>query len=175
MDDHMHNFRSAKSCNTINLLKGQSCVVLFMVLAVSSVGFAASQLTFDENGVPTSLVLNGTNRLHADQSSSGFFLRTLSGKSTTETALQHVEIKGNVYTVSESGGLPRFTFRVDNHPRYVSFHMLKIEGVDDWSTSLALRMNATVDLGSLWADNGKGNRTINKWTKAFDHMVEIFG
>jgi len=153
------------------VLSAKTFVLLVSVLALSSLSLAVSELTFNSNGVPTSLVLNGANRLDSDQSSSGFFLRKSSGRSALETKLKNVVVKGYTYTVSESGGLPRFTFRVDNHTRYVSFHMMKIEGITDRSTSLVLRINATVDLGSLWTGNGTQNRTINKGTKSFDHLV----
>ena len=148
-------------------------LIWITVLTFSSLSLAASQLTFNSNGIPTALVLNGTNRLGSNQSASGFFLRTFDGDSVTETALRSVNINGNVYTVSESGGLPRFTFRVDNHDRYVSMHLTNIEGITDRSTGLVLKIMATVDLGSLWTGNGSRSRTINTGTKAFDHMVEF--
>jgi hypothetical protein len=137
----------------------------------SSLSLAASQLTFNSAGVPTSLVLNGTNRLNLNQSASGFFLRQFNGQTVTEKKLQNVVIDGNTYTVSESGGLPRFTFRIDAHTRYVSMHLTNIEGITDRSTGLVMRLNATIDLGSRWTLNN--SYTINKGTKAFDHMVEF--
>jgi len=148
----MHYIQGASHGGAMSLVKYQIRFVLFVVIAVSSVGFAASQLTFDSKGVPTSLVLAGQSRLSSDVPLSGFSLRQSDGQTIQ---LQHAVTDGKTLTVSESGGEPRFTLQVDAYERHVSVHMIKIEGVKDRSTSLELRIPSTMDLG----------------VKAFDQLV----
>jgi len=123
---------------------------LAIMLTLSSASFSASRFTVDSQGTPTSLVLADAQCLPADCSSSGFFL--VEGNRPA-TQLKHVAINGNSLSVSESGGSPRFTFRIDSYPRHVSIHLTKIEGVTVPSVSLELRVQTTASLGAKAVDH----------------------
>ena len=127
--------------------------VVATMLTLPSVALSASELTFSRQGMPTSLVLADVSFLPSDRSSSGFYLRRSKGPATK---LRTVVADGDSMTVSQSGGLPRFSFRIDAYARHVSMHLTKIEGVTDPSVSLELRVETTTELGA----------------KAFDHLVK---
>ncbi|WP_372798391.1 hypothetical protein [Pontiella sp.] len=141
----------------------------------------ASELTFDSNGEPATLILNDVDRFEA-ASSDGFYLRHFDGEAYSTTKMQHIVTAGDTLTISESGGLPRFTVRIDTYDKHLSVHLMDVEGLDDeelhaYGLYLKLYSNASIgfkDLddviystGSdpvylrwqyLWGENYKGKR-----------------
>ncbi|MDF7807190.1 hypothetical protein P4E94_07060 [Pontiellaceae bacterium B12219] len=116
-------------------------------------GTVNSELTFDFNGEPATLILNGVDRLDT-HSSDGFYLRHFDGKNYSSTKMEHVVTAGDTLTISESGGLPRFTVRIDAYDRYVSIHLINVEGIPEeelqaYGFYLKLYSNASIGFKDL--------------------------
>jgi hypothetical protein len=112
-----------------------------------------SELTFDSDGEPASLILNGVDRLQSN-SSDGFYLRYFNGKEYSTTKMENIATLGDTLTVSESGGLPRFTVRIDAYDRHLSIHLINVEGIPDdelraYGLYLKLYSNETIGFKTL--------------------------
>ncbi|CAA6692437.1 Unannotated [Lentimonas sp. CC19] len=140
------------------------CVLLFPVLQC----MGASHFTFDSSAEPASLVLGGVDRLN-QTSSDGFYLRHFDGKDVTATQLTHVTFDGDTLTVSESGGLPQFTLRIDTYDQHVSIHLIEVEGIGDslaYGLVLELDTNANIGLRRLSDIVEVSSSSIVRYTSA---------
>ncbi|MDF7800139.1 hypothetical protein P4C99_11740 [Pontiellaceae bacterium B1224] len=114
---------------------------------------ANSELSFHSNGEPATLVLNGVDRLSAN-SSDGFHLRYFDGENYSTTKMENIVTVGDTLTVSESGGFPRFTIRIDAYEKHVSVHLINVEGIPDdelraYGLYLKLYSNASIGFKDL--------------------------
>jgi hypothetical protein len=123
------------------------------ITILDSTVIADSELTFDSNGEPATLILNGVDRLQSD-SSDGFYLRHFNGKDYSTTKMEHIVTLGDTLTISESGGFPRFTVRIDAYDRHLSVHLTNVEGIPEeelraYGLYLKLYSNATIGFKTL--------------------------
>ncbi|VGO13858.1 hypothetical protein PDESU_02415 [Pontiella desulfatans] len=142
-------------------------LILTGLMALSCLG--ASELTFNASGKPTSLVLNDASLL-LPLSSDGFHMVYFDGEDRIDTQLGHAVTAGDTVAVSESGGLPRFTFRIDEYARHLSIHLIDVEGIADddlqaYGVYLKLRVQDTLGFKDL--DDviySTGTQTVyNRW------------
>lgn len=144
---------------------------------------AKSSLTFGADGAVTAFSLHDTS-VFQQTDDNGFYLETLDNSAATK--LTHIETDGNKITVSESGGLPRFTFRIDTYPRHVSLHLTEVEPADsldelrDSRVELRLRTSAAIsreELDDLTSDHNGSTNTQVRWETlwASDHSGDHGG
>jgi len=135
--------------------KNRSVPLLCLAWLTAMSCLGASQLTFSSNGKPATLVLNGVNR-YSSNSTDGFHLRYFNGQDVTDTLLGNAVTEGNLVTVSVSGGLPRFTFRIDAYDKHLSIHLVNVEGLaDDEMRKYGIRfqLNANAAIGFKTLDD----------------------
>lgn len=113
----------------------------------------ASELSFDSSAQPATLVLYGVNRL-GSSTSDGFHMRYFDGEEYTDTILAHASTDGSLVAVSQSGGYPRFTFRIDAYDKHVSVHLVNVEGIPEeklraYGVYLKLEGNAAIGFKDL--------------------------
>ena len=122
--------------------------------------FSKSELTFDSSGRPTTLVLGGVNMLESDPSA-GFYL--MHGNEELGTRLSAISQIGNDITVSQSGGGPSFTFRINTYDNHVAIHLLDVQGIgtgQDYSLSLEIGSGSTDFAAYTLNDLVEANRGI---------------
>ncbi|MDA7747083.1 hypothetical protein N8878_07115 [Psychromonas sp.] len=130
-----------------------------------------SEWTFDTAGKTLTFKIHGED-LFKSYDGAGF---SLLDSDDNTTALSNVVISGNELTVSATGGLPRFTFRVDTYSRHVSLHMIKVEPASNldelrgYSLELRFRHTGTLGLETLNDLVSIGGNTTTK-TVAWSYL-----
>ena len=124
-------------------------LILAAFLAFSSLSIAASELTFNSSGTPTSLVLGDVSFL--DSSNGGIFVTD--GGSTS--APQSVVTNGNTVVVTATGG-EVFTLQIDTYDNHLAVHLMDIQGIgtgEGYSLSIELDSDDTAACpspGEFW-------------------------
>lgn len=113
----------------MNTFKSVTYAGLLLIFVLSNVG--ASELRFgsDEKFLKLLLGTNPVNRVNVQKPGHGFLIRTFTGTATEDTRLENVVCKGNLLVVTGERGLPRLTFAVTCHERYVAFKLKRVEGL----------------------------------------------
>lgn len=149
-------------------------IIIYSMIGLLAVNvFAASKLTFDTSGKPTSLALGGVEFLNSKLP--GFHLRYSNGKDVTDTILSKITTSGKKIMVSHPEGTPNFTFQIDTYPNHLAIHLLDAQGIGtgrNYSLSLELDSEnvAAYTLNDLMTANagnqrrrGRGNNTVLSW------------
>lgn len=165
---------SSVSSNASSLSRASSTTVSLPACSAPVLDSAKSVLSFDSSGAPTSLMLHNIERLSSN-TSNGFFL--INSSDSSEVRLLKVSTSGNTITVSEAGGLPRFTFRIDTYPRHLSLHLRKVEpktNLDEMRNyTLQLRLRANASLSTFALDNlvtgSGGSKPSLTWSMPWAH------
>ncbi|MFC1765696.1 LamG-like jellyroll fold domain-containing protein [Planctomycetota bacterium] len=138
------------------------CITIFSMIVLLSVSaFAASELTFNSSGKPTSLVLGGVSFL--DSSNGGIVVTDRGSKRTP----QSVVTNGNTVVVTANGGSPVFTLHIDSYDNHVAIHLMDAQGIGtgvDYSLSITIDSddNAAYTLNDLMKAS-VGNQTELTW------------
>lgn len=114
----------------------KTILILSSLLLFCASAFAASDLTFNSSGIPTSLVLDDTDML-GSTANAGFFL-TLPDGSTVQ--LNTLTQSGDEITVSRSGGTETFTFILKSYDHHVAMHLIDVEGLEEPIVDYSLQL-----------------------------------
>ncbi len=156
----------------LEYMKQCTSLVLMGLLAGASVLPAASELTFDNDARPATLVLGDEDRL-TSHASAGFHLRFFDGKEVSDTQLSDIIRNGNEWTVSHPDGVPSFTFRVDHYDQHLSIHLIDVQGIGtnrNYGLRLDLRTNDDVGYFPL---NGLAEGKGRDWPYAINDRLTM--
>jgi hypothetical protein len=138
-----------------------------------------STIQFLPDGRPASLILSGEEKINAQDPGEGFALRIFDGVQVSEERLSLVDRKGEQLTVTNSSGIPRFTFRIVEKPRHLSLHLVRVEGMpNDRGVSLAFnaRMREPVEVVALdhmtTMSTGRGTNLVLNWPYLWNENPE---
>lgn len=139
-----------------------------------------SSFTFDNNGKPTSLTINGKEILSVGNSFSNFQLLKFNGIELITTSDFTTTVSGNVLTVNANNESLIVKYRIDTYPRHVSMHLIDVIGLDaKRNMSIQFRMKtdgvighmAITDLvGSTFSESGSNYRSY--WSYLHEPGIE---
>ncbi|MDA7747290.1 hypothetical protein N8878_08185 [Psychromonas sp.] len=121
-----------------------------------------SSLSFDNNGVPTSLVL-GSVDLFSNDSPSGFYLVQTDEETDeeTETLLSNVSSSGDEITIANADSSISFTLSNKSYGNHVALHLINIKGINgDHTYGLRLYIKANAAIAAYTLDDYV---TTNSW------------
>lgn len=159
-------------------------IILWTVILIVSVGSIKaeevkhSSVKFLPDGRPSSLVIGGKECLNSDDPGDGFILRVFDGIQVHEETLSNVTRTGEKLTVTNGDGIPRFTFRVVEAPRHVSFHLIRVEGMPkDRGVSLGFNARVigsveVVELDYMVKVTGKQENLVVSWPYLWNNNPE---
>lgn len=131
---------------------GRFIFVSLIALSVWTADAGASEpgITFGPDGAVSSLVLEtgGGNLVDERNPGRGFYLEGRENGSSVDLPLKQLERQGDKLVVSPSRDkpLPRFTFEVTSHPRYLALKLKRVEGLpaNQPALNLEIRCRAAV-------------------------------
>ncbi len=109
-------------------------LIIAMLLAMGvgeGMFLQASEIRFAADGKLSELLLgtNPQNRVNVQNPGVGFLIRTFTGTATEDTRLEKVVWKGDLLVATGKRGIPRLTFAVTRHERYVALRLKRVEGL----------------------------------------------
>lgn len=111
---------------------------------------STSSLSFDNNGKPTSLIINGKEILNGGSTFNNFLLLKFNGIELETTSDFTTSVSGNELTVSANNENLVLKYRIDTYPRHVSMHLIDVIGLDSKrNMSIQFRFKTTDAIGHL--------------------------
>lgn len=99
-------------------------------IQLTNKNLSTSSFTFDSEGIPTSLIINGVEIEDGTNGFNSFNLIKFDGVDLVTTNDFSASVSAGVLTLSANNETLILKFRIDTYPRHVSLHLIDVQGID---------------------------------------------